>query len=497
MNNKWALRAGQLTLETRPFIGGEYVKPLSKEVFHTENPANINWLAEFPDCGVEDVDAAVAAARAAFRGEWHYLSPDRRKVVLLAFADEILKNREELALLDCIEMGMPISMALANVGVAADYIQYYGELADKIYGEIAPTDQANTLAMTQLEPRGVVGVISPWNYPLLTAVLAIGPALAAGNAVISKPSEQAPSSALKLAEIAMKAGLPAGTLNVVPGCGVSAGTALAKHMDVDKMHFTGSTATGRQLMVYSGQSNGKPVMLEAGGKSPQIVFGDAVDIEGLGAALAHSAFTNTGQLCVARTRLLVHESVKDQVIELVRAATKETFTTGDTFDESVNFGPLSSRKQYERVTGFMEVGENDGADLQMLETSGQVPESGFYIPPSMFASARNDMRVAQEEIFGPVMAIISFKTEAEAIALANGVCYGLAATAWTRDIGRARRLARDLEAGRVEIRATTAPGAGLTTLSAEPFGNSGHGVLGGIRGLEPYIRLKGVQIITD
>ena len=505
MNNKtiatpWTQRAEKVIFETRPFIGGDYCQSSSPDVFQTENPATGAELAVFPDGGVDTIDHAVAAARDAFV-QWRHLAPEQRKFLLLKVANQIEVERETLALLDCLEMGKPISMALEQVDGAVGFLRYNAELVDKVYGDIAPADPATTLAMTQREPRGVVGVISPWNYPLITAMSAIAPGLAAGNTVVVKPSEQTPSSVLKLAEIAAQAGLPAGVLNVVPGRGISAGAALASHRDVDKLHFTGSTQTGRQLMVYAGQSNGKPLMLEMGGKSPQLVFEDAADLPNLGAILAQSSFTNTGQLCVAKTRLLVHENIKEQVIASIKAETKNVFIIGNPLDEQTTFGPIASRKQFERVKGYLDIGQQEGADLQTLATAGAIPPtreaSGYFMQPVVFDNVKNTLRIAQEEIFGPVLSVISFKTDDEAIQLANDVDYGLAATAWTQDLSRTRRLARNLEAGSVEIRATTTAATDPAGLSGEPFGASGFGVVGGLRGLDPYTRLKAVQIITD
>ena len=492
----WFSRADQQRFETKAFIAGEYRPAMNRSMFTTINPATEKPLAEFNNADASTVDQAVTAARQAFK-HWRHCSPDQRKTYLFSMADAIEAQRNTLALLDSMEMGMPISMALEEVDGVAHLLRYNAELIDKVYGEIAPADSSTTLALSKPEPRGVIGVIVPWNFPLFSAILSIAPALAAGNCLVIKPSEQTPSSLLKVAEIAANAGLPAGVLNVVPGLGITTGATLAGHHDIDTLHFTGSTQVGRQLMVYAGQSNGKPVMLELGGKSPQIVFEDAADFTGIGASLSQAAFYNSGQICVAKTRLLVHENCKASIIDAIKTETKNVFTIGDPLDETTNFGPLSSRKQLDRVNGYLEYGQQQGKPLDYLILNGDKPTTGFYCSPVIVDEVSHSSRLFQEEIFGPVLSVISFKTDKEAIQLSNAVSYGLAATAWTRDLGRARRLARDLNAGEINICATTTPAIPTAALSMEPFGASGHGVICGRRGLESYQRTKAVQFITD
>lgn len=495
MTTDWHAAARRIAFDGRPFIGGDARAPRSRASFATDCPFTEQSLATIADGNAEDIDRAVSAARRCFADGWRSIAPDQRQAHLHALADGIHAARDRLALMDCLEMGMPISNALGAIDEAVRFTRYYAAAIDQPRGEVVHADAAHVLAMNWYEPRGVVGIISSWNFPLLVAVAAIAPAIAAGNTVVAKPSPVAPSSVLALARIAAEAGLPPGVINAVAGGGET-GAALAGHDDVDQIGFVGSAATGRRIMVAAGQSNGKPVMLEGGGKSPQIVFADAVGLDGLADSIAASAFANSGQICVARTRLLVERGIADALIDRVREATARLFTVGDPLDPLVSYGPLASRAQQGRVQSYLDIGAAEKADHRVVATGGTMPEKGYFVPPGIFAAASGAMRVAREEIFGPLIALIPFSDEADAVRIANDTPHGLAATLWTRDIGRARRMARDIDAGRIDIRASAAMGAPLHLMPAEPFGGSGHGVLGGQQGMRAYQRLKSVQIIT-
>ena len=489
----WAAVARALRPDVRPWIGGRRVEPSGADGFRSLNPATGELVAELPACGPAEVDAAVRAARAAFeRGDWSGLSPRERARRLAAFADAVERHADELALLDSLEMGMPIGMGAPDLRAAADLVRATAEATDKLIDGVIPNDPS-TLLLNVREPVGVVGAITPWNFPAYIGITKIAPALAVGNSVVLKPSEVASLSCLRLGEIAAEAGIPAGVLNVVPGLGSGAGAALALHMDVDLLTFTGSTATGKRLLELSGRSNMKRLILECGGKSPQLVFADVEDLDAVAEAVVGSITFNSGQVCVAGSRLLVERSVHDAVLDRVVARARE-IRAGDPLDESTTFGPLASREQLARVRSYFESGREEGGTLALDGSTGG-PGPGCYWLPTVFTGVRPGMRVAQEEIFGPVLSTLAFDGEDEAVALANGTIYGLIATVWTRDLSRALRLARRIRAGSVSIAAR--PGAGRVDATAgafEPHGQSGLGIEGGLEGMRAFTRLKSISL---
>ncbi|MGE5117080.1 MAG: aldehyde dehydrogenase, partial [Betaproteobacteria bacterium] len=372
------------------------------------------------------------------------------KRVLLRFAERILAAREELALLETLDMGKPIRHALAvDVPAAARCIQWYAEAVDKVYDEIAPTPRS-ALALITREPVGVVGAIVPWNYPMVMAAWKLGPALAAGNSVVLKPSEKSPLTALRLAELALDAGLPAGVFNVVPGYGAEAGEALALHGDVDAIGFTGSTRTGRRMLEYAGRSNLKRVFNELGGKSAFVVFPDVDDLERAARTAAASVFFNQGESCNAPTRVIVHADIADEFVRLA-AAQAPRYRPGDPLDAATEMGAIVDATQLAAVLGYIEAGRAEGAALVTGGARAREASGGCYVEPTLFDGVRNDMESAHEEIFGPVLGVIRFADEAEAIRLANDSAYGLQAAVWTSQLSRAHRVARALKAGTVHV----------------------------------------------
>ncbi|WP_431026060.1 aldehyde dehydrogenase [Halomonas sp. H5] len=488
----WRARAEGLAIADQAFIDGAYVSSRSGATFEKISPVDGRLLARVASCDGEDADLAVAAARRAFDdGRWARQAPAARQAVLLRLAALIEAHAEELALLETLDMGKPIGDALAvDVPAAARAIRWSAEAIDKIYDEVAPTPE-DQLGLVTREPVGVVAAIVPWNFPLMMACWKLGPALATGNSVVLKPSEKSPLSALRLAALAVEAGLPAGVLNVLPGFGHTAGQGLSRHQDVDTLVFTGSTRIGRRLMVDAGETNMKRVWLEAGGKSPNIVFADAPDLEEAAEAAAAAIAFNQGEVCTAGTRLLVENSIREAFVARVVAALERHWRPGDPLDPATRVGALVDGTQLETVLGYIEAGRAEGATLRLGGAPLADASCALLVPPTVFDDVAPGMRIAQEEIFGPVLSVIGFDDFDEAIAIANDTIYGLAAAVWTRDLSKAHRAARALRAGSVWV--NQYDGGDMTA----PFGGfkqSGNGRDKSLHAFDKYTELKATWI---
>jgi aldehyde dehydrogenase (NAD+) len=476
--------------EDRLFIGGEWSDAIGGARLETLHPANGEALTEVAEGAAQDIDVAVAAARRAFEDpKWRRMDAADRGALLWRMADIMERRSDALTRLEVLDNGKPIREAQIDVRQSIDALRYYAGWTTKLQGDTLPV-RGNYLNYTLREPVGVVGAIIPWNFPLLMAVWKVAPALACGNTLVLKPAEQTPLSALELAAFAAEAGLPAGVLNVVTGFGETAGAALVAHAHVDKIAFTGSTAVGRQIMQQAAGSL-KKVSLELGGKSPNIVLADA-DLDAAARGAFSAIFYNTGQCCTAGSRLIVHESARDELLgKLVDRAGK--MQPGDPLDPKTRLGPMISAAQMERVLGYIEKGRSEGAEV--LVGGGRAlydgEERGFWVQPTVFDSVSEDHCIAREEIFGPVLSVLTFTDEDEALAMANRSEYGLAAGVWTRDIKKAHRFARDLQAGTVWIN-TYHPGD-----AASPFGGykqSGFGRELGPYSLDLYTQIKSVWV---
>ena len=474
---------------TQPFIGGRLCKSNARERFQKVDPATEELLCTIPVGSQEDVESAVREARGRFEdGSWSRLSAARRVEILLKLSDLVGQHAKQLSALDTLEMGKPLKLSIEDADQFAPMLlRSWAGFADKLWGASAPFT-SGPMALNVYEPRGVIGAITAWNFPLVNAVVKCAPALAAGNSVVLKPSEMAAGSALMFARLAVEAGVPEGVLNVVPGLGSTVGIALAEHSDVDLLSFTGSTITGRKVMELAARSNGKPVILECGGKSPQIVFDDVDDMDLIAEMTTRGAFWNQGQVCSAHTRLIVHERIKDRLMERILELAR-AYQIGDPWDEETSYGPLASPGHRDRVKAYVEQGIEMGAEAVLR---GEIWETGgCYVLPTIFDRVDHTMPILREEIFGPVLCVQSFRTEAEAIRMANSTEYGLEATVWTRDMGRGRRLARELKAGTVFVRTSgeEEPESG-SVLSSEPQRRSGFGAELGLGGLQAYSTLK-------
>jgi len=489
----WTALATGLEIEGRAFINGRYVEAMSGETRPTLSPGNGKHLADVANCGIEDADHAVRIARGAFEsGAWADMAPADRKMVLVRWAELIEDHADEIALLESLDVGKPISDTTGvDVPSAVRTIRWSGEAIDKVYDEIPPTP-ADTLALVQRLPLGVVAAIVPWNFPLSTTAWKLAPSLATGNSVILKPASNTPLSALRIAGLASEAGLPDGVLQVLPGPGGSLGKHLALHEDIDGLTFTGSTEIGKQLMQYSGQSNLKRTFLELGGKSPNIVFADA-DLKKAAAMAAVAVFYNGGQTCTAGTRLIVENSVRERFIDMVIAKSR-AWMPGDPLDPATAMGPMIDVAQLKTVADYVGIGEEEGASLMFGGAQVMQETGGCYFEPTIFDGVNNDMRIAREEIFGPVLSVIGFKDAAEAVAIANDSIYGLAGAVWSNDINTAHKVAKAVRVGTMGINNYF---GGDITVPFGGFKQSGNGRDKSMHAFDDYTELKTTWIEFD
>ena len=487
----WHSLAQTLEIEGRAFIQGQYTTAISGRTFDCINPANGQCLTQLAQCDAEDAERAVNAARHSFEsGVWAGRAPAQRKATLLALADLMTAHQETLALLESLDMGKSIGDSLnIDIALAINCVRWHAEAIDKIYDEVAPS-KSNELAMITREPVGVVAAIVPWNFPLLISCWKIAPALATGNSVIVKPSEKASLTAIFLAGLAAEAGIPEGVLQVLPGYGHEVGAALALSHQVDCLAFTGSTGVAKRLLEYAGQSNMKKVWLEAGGKSPNLVFEDCGDVSAVAAAAAEACFYNQGEVCVAGSRLLVQRSILDQFMPLLLEAA-QAFMPGDPLQSGTVMGPLVDQGHLQQVLQYVRLGQAEGATLAFGGQPLDLHPEGCFMQPTIFTEVNNQMRIAREEIFGPVLTVIPFEDEQEAIAIANDSDYGLAAAVWSQNINRAHRVAKALRAGSVWVNHYN--GGDM----AVPFGGfkqSGNGRDKSLHAFDKYTELKATVI---
>ena len=480
-------------LDQDMLIGGRRVPALSGQRFETRNPTNGELLAQVAQGSAEDVDQAVKAARAAFEGPWRRMKPAERQAIMLRLADMVEANFDELAMLDTLDLGAPLSRTRLGKARSVALLRYYAGQATLIAGDtLGNSAPGDVISQTFKEPLGVVAAINPWNGPIGMSVWKTAPVLASGCTLVMKPAEQTPLSALRFGELCLEAGVPEGVVNVVTGLG-EAGAALAAHPDVDKIAFTGSTGVGEKI-IHAAAASMKRVTVELGGKSPNIVFPDA-DLDKAVPGAAMAVFANAGQICSAGTRLFVHSSIHDEFMERLAAFTR-TIRVGDPLDPATQIGPVVSGPQMDRILGFIDGAAGEGAKLVTggCRMSGAGFDSGYFVEPTIFSGVADDMTIAREEVFGPVLSAFTFDTEEEAVARANATNFGLASGVWTRDLGTAHRMARAVRAGSVWINCYQMLDPGV------PFGGyklSGFGRESGPHHIEDYLETKAVWIALD
>lgn len=481
----WQERATKVKVNGNIFIDGKSQPAASGKTFEDFSPTLNKVIGEIASGNQEDINRAVASAKRSFdSGVWSEMNPRDKKAIMLRWADLLNQHRDELALLETLDVGKPISDSLAvDTRNSARVIQWYAETIDKTYDEIAPAPR-NSLAMITREPLGVIGAIVPWNYPMSITSWKLGPALAMGNSIVVKPAENSSLTAIRMAELAIEAGLPEGVFNVVPGLGAEAGSALAKHMDVAKIAFTGSGATGRKMMQYAAESNLKQVSLELGGKSPQVVLADCKNLKLAAETIGWAIYYNAGQTCNASSRVIVESAVKDELFQHLKEFAK-TFKVGNPLDPQTQMGPIVSKLQRDRVNAYLELIGKSGEEVIF----GGEPAAGdnLFISPTLVTNVSNNSRLAQEEIFGPVLVAIEAKDEIEALHLANDTEYGLAASVWTDNVAKAHNFARKLRAGTVWINTFDALDV-ITPFGG--FGASGTGRDKSLHALDAYSALK-------